>query len=57
MGKTEIDMQIRYHEALLDRYIWLSQQPYVDKEKVMGKIEMIRAILSGLYTQRESLTH
>lgn len=56
MGKGEIDMQIRYHEALLENYIRLSQQPFVDKERVMARIEELRFILSGLYTKRESLT-
>lgn len=56
MGKGEIDMQIRYHEALLENYIRLSQQPFADKERVMARIEELRFILSGLYTKRESLT-
>lgn len=57
MGKGEIDMQIRYHEALLESYVRLSRQPFVDKERVAEKMEKIRVILSSLYTKRESLTH
>lgn len=54
MGKREIELRIKFNETLLERYVSLSQQPFVDKEKVTAKIEEIRILLASLYMERET---
>ena len=53
MGKKEIELRIKFNETLLDRYIALSQQPFVDKERVTAMIEKTRVLLASLYMERE----
>lgn len=46
-------MRIKFNETVLERYIALSQQPFVDKERLTAKIEKIRILLASLYAERE----
>ena len=57
MGKAEIDMRIKTLEAILEKYVSVSEQSDRKDNQYEDTLERIRMQLAILYAERESFKH